>query len=460
MKGRAVRLATAQSADDRPATEAGDAEFFAAREGGQLLYDHARRAWFIFDAAGHWRPDHVGEVTQRAIVSMRLRQTAATQLNSDDRAMRVKWALSGESESRIRHLLDLAATSPLLATAGDDWDCDPWLLGVQGGVVDLRTGQLRPGVAADRITRVARVAYDASATCARWDRFIPEVADDDLDLAGYLGRVLGYAITGLTSEQVFFLLHGFGSNGKSTLLETLTRHVLPEHSWTMPFPTAAWTDSMTEYQRAELVGRRIVIAKESENAKALNVEFIKSLTGTDTVNARHPYGRPFTFAPVATVLLACNHRPVIRDESHGMWRRVRLVPFGRTFSVDPALPDRLADEAPGILRWLVESCLEYQHTGLGLPSAVADATADYRRESDPLAAWQSDRCVVADHASVRAGIAWTDYISWCDVQQVPTADRLSLRAFGEAMKRQFTAATGQRVVYHGIGLRDQEGGTL
>ena len=108
---------------------------------------------------------------------------------------------------------------------------------------------------------------------------------------------------------------------------------------------------MSEYQRAELAGRRIVIAKESEQAKRLNSEFVKSLTGGDTVNARQPFGRPFTFVPIAKFFLACNHRPIIRDDTHGMWRRVRLVDFTRTFPTDDRLADHLAAEARGVLAW-------------------------------------------------------------------------------------------------------------
>lgn len=132
----------------------------------------------------------------------------------------------------------------------------------------------------------------------------------------------------------------------------------------MPFPAEGWSDAMTEYQKAMLVARRFVMAKETLQTKRLNTGIIKALTGGDTINARHPYGRPFQFRPVAKIWLAVNHRPVIRDDSLGIWRRVYLVPFTRTFKVDTTLAAILGGEAPGIPAWAVRGCLDWQKHGL------------------------------------------------------------------------------------------------
>src|SRR5439155_4818908 len=121
--------------------------------------------------------------------------------------------------------------------------------------------------------------------------------------------------------------------------------------WTMPFPTAGWSNSMSEYQKASLTERRLVMASEVTRRGELNDELIKSLTGDDTINARHPYGKPFQFVPVAKFFLRVNDKPIIRDQSHGMWRRVKLVPVEQTFGVNASLADELRREASGILSW-------------------------------------------------------------------------------------------------------------
>jgi putative DNA primase/helicase len=435
-----------------PRTEAGDSEFFASRAAGRFLYDHAQQRWFLFD--GHaWRLDNTREVIQAALASMRERTTLATQLPAGQiRDDAIKWALRGESEKRIEHALSLAATLPLFRTDGTEWDPDPLLLGVANGVVSLADGTLRDGRPEDRITRVSPMAYDAAALAPRWTQFILEIADGRHALAEYLQTSLGYAATGVTSEQCFWIWYGAGANGKSTALETLTRHVLPQHSWRMPFPTAAWSEALSEYQRAELVGRRIVASAESEERKRLNSEFIKSLTGCEAVNARRVYGRPFQFTPQCKFFLLCNHRPTIHDQSRGMWRRVRLVPFERTFAVDPALPEQLAAEAPGILAWLVRGAIAWRSGGFRTPEAVTAATAAYQTENDPLAAFLVARCVVADHAQVRAGVAYQAYQAWAADEHFSAPDTLSGRAFGELMKARFQSAAGKYVTYLGVDI--------
>ena len=362
-------------------TEAADAEHFARLVDGRFVHDHQRKQWFEF--RGHWQADTTGRVVQEAIEAMRRRQTDALAIDNDEeRKKSLQWALRGESEARIRHMLDLSSSHPQLAIEGTEWDQDPWVLGVANGTLDLRTGELRPGLPDDRVTRIAAVSYDPEAVCPRWERFVLDICNDDVHLAAFLQQSIGYALTGVTNEQVFWILYGVGANGKSTFLETITRHVVPDHSWTMSFPVHTWSESLSEYQRAELVGRRLVIAKESEQENRLNTEFVKSLTGSDTINARHPYGRPFQFVPAAKFMLACNHQPIIRDDTHGMWRRVRLVPFTRTFAVNLNYGDALAAEAVGILTWAIRGCLAWQRGGgLQAPDVVQAATQEYQRDS-------------------------------------------------------------------------------
>jgi putative DNA primase/helicase len=265
-------------------------------------------------------------------------------------------------------------------------------------------------------------------------------------------------MTGLVTEQVFWILWGLGANGKSTLIELFLQHILGplDYAWAMPFPTADWSTTMGEYQKASLMGRRFVTASEVTRRGHLNEELIKSLTGDDTLNARHPYGRPFQFRPCAKFLLRVNEKPIIRDESHGMWRRVKLVPFTRTFSVDTTLSATLAAEAPGIFSWAVRGCLEWQREGLCEPAVVRAATAEYQAESDLLAPFIADRCVLDPSGRVGGRELFTAYRQWCDAQHTPEDERLTQKTFGLRVKARFAdAGTSRKVVYAGLRLRDE-----
>lgn len=449
----AAIMAAAKEADDFPCTDSGNAEFYASYVGGRHRHDHGRRLDFLF-GDHHWRPDRDGQIARLALEAIRDRQRRALGIADEQiRKARLGWALKSESRSGRENLVKLAASHPAIAVTGDDWDLDPMLMGVENGVIDLATGQLRNGHPDDRITKVAPVIFDPQARCPRFERFIAEIFADQPELPAYIQRVIGYALTGITAEQCFWIWWGVGANGKSTLEETLHSHVFgPDYCWTMPFPGGGWSNAMTEYQKASLVQRRKVSASEIQRRGTLNEELIKSLTGNDEINARHPYGRPFTYTPVAKIFLRVNDKPIIRDQSHGMWRRVKLVPFTQTFPVNPLLADELKAEAPGILAWSVRGCLDWQRDGLRHPDVVAAATRSYQDESDPLAEFLDEHCVLGDGYSVSAHVLFAAYKSWAEGTHVRPEDRVNQKTFGGLIRKRFAVIEGRNVIYTGLGL--------
>ena len=427
-------------------SDTGNAQHFASMYADVLRHDHRQNVWFLFERQRHhWDADATGGVDRLALAAIRERQRAAV---GNEAAS--KWAARSLSRSARENLLRLARSENPLAMAGDEWDRDPCALPVRNGVVDLVTGTLRDGRADDFITKVAPVTFDADADCPRWLQFLDEIFADNHELVAYMQRVAGYILTGITTEQCFFVLQGVGANGKTTFIETL-RHVLGhDFCWSMPFPSASWSDSISEYQRAELVGRRLVVTSELSRQKELNAELVKSLTGSDRINARRVRERPFTFTPTAKFVLAVNDPPVIEDTSIGMWRRVKLVPFLQSFDTpDTTLGDALRAEAPGILTWAVEGCLEWQKGGLQHPECVAIATAEYRQESDPFQNFIAECCLTGAHCSIGATALFEKFSSW-----TPDAG-MSQKAFGKRI-RSLQNVEIQRdragVKYRGLGL--------
>ena len=447
------------AADTFPLTEVGDAEFFASLNTGHVVYDHRVKRWMRFDEH-YWRDDADGHLGRLAVDAVRSRQAAATKVKDDDkRKLHLQWATKGEDRRRQTNLLALAQNVVPLADAGDKWDKDPYVLGVANGVVDLRTGQLRDGQPEERITRVSPVAFDPTAATETWAKFVLDICADDAELAAYLQVVVGYSLTGLTSEQCFWILYGTGSNGKSTFLEILTNWLLSAHSWTMPFPankSGSWSEALSDYQRAALEGRRLVVAKETETAARLNTEFMKSLTGDETISARMPYGRPFNFRPEAKFFLAVNHKPEIHDESHGMWRRVRLVPFDRTFPPNPTFAQNLVANTPGILRWAVEGAVRYFRDGMVTPEKVKAATAEYQSESDALVPFFEARCHFGPKYRTNATELYRTYQRWAGEQgeQVLSQKAFGTRLGGDSRLKKDTDSKTNTVVYLGVALVD------
>ena len=181
----------------------------------------------------------------------------------------------------------------------------------------------------------------------RFTQFLDEIFNGDRELIEFVQRSVGYALTGYTTEQCFWVLCGRGANGKSTLLKAMSDAV-GDYGYTAPFST------FERYQRngipndlAALAGRRFVISSETREGTKLNEGRLKSMTGGDALTARFLNQEYFTFQPMLKLFLGVNHKPTIEDLSLGWWRRVRLVEFKQTFALDKTLADTLKAEAPG-----------------------------------------------------------------------------------------------------------------
>ena len=411
-------------------TDVGSAERFAAAHGHEVRYDHRRGRWLIW--RGHrWAPDTDQAIIRLATAHVRDRQRDALTIADLDRRDRtIKHLLALERRGALDSMLILARAQSPIADAGEQWDSDPWLLGVENGMVDLRTGELRDGKPEDKVTMSTAVPYDPDARCPRWEQTISDVFDGDLELVEFVQRALGYSVTGITAEQVLFICYGIGANGKGTILNTILR-VLNDYSYNMPFSTIELHQrSSIPNDLAALISRRLIIASETNDATRLNEARVKALTGCDPITARFLHGEFFTFDPVAKFWLAVNHKPTVRDDSYGFWRRIRLIPFTRIFPVDMTLAGTLAGEAPGILRWLVEGCLAWQRDGLCAPAKVAEATEAYRTDSDPLNDFLREACDLDPEAECRAADLYRAYGAWADQQGLGEHDKDRLRATG------------------------------
>lgn len=425
-----------RDATDDKLSEAGAAERFTRQHGAELRYDHRRESWLIRERHW-WRPDVDAAVLRVALEFSRTWQLEAisTIADRERREKVITFALQLERRDKLANMLAIARALKPIADAGEGWDANPWFIACENGVIDLRRGHLRSGSPDDRIRMHAAVPFDAAATCPRWEQFVREIFADDAGLIAFVQRAVGYSLTGITTEQVLFLLFGTGSNGKGTFVNTLKR-VLGDYAWNMPFATIEMRDRCAiPNDVAALLGRRFVIASETNDGTRLNEARVKALTGCDPVTARFLHGEFFTFEPIAKFWLSVNHKPIVRDDSHGFWRRLRLIPFMQRFPVNRALADELSAEATGILTWAVQGCLAWQRDGLDPPAVVTEATKEYERDSDPLAAFLAEACELDEGAEVGAAELFEHYKRWADLQGLTERERLSSTALGRTLSR-------------------------
>jgi len=396
-------------------TDAGNAERFAAHAGERFGYVYTWSSWLHYEG-GRWQRDSSGEAVRAALDTLRATAAEAEKVpDAEHRGELLKHALDSESSSRLSAMLTISQA--MLPLPAERLDRDPDLLNVANGTLDLRTGQLRPHDRDDWITRLAPVAYDSEAKCPLWEAFLDRVMGGNERLIGFLQRAVGYSLTGHTNEQVLMMLYGAGANGKSTFLETL-RALLADYSAITDFNTFMKRENEgARNDLARLVGTRFVSAVEAEAGKPLAEALVKQLTGGDTITARFLFKEFFDYRPLFKIWLAVNHKPGIRSSGHGIWRRIRLVPFTVTIPEDerdPRLTQKLAEELPGILAWAVRGCMEWREQGLGVPPEIRAATASYKDEMDLFGGFIEEVCVAEPRAMITAKELYAVYQSWAE----------------------------------------------
>jgi putative DNA primase/helicase len=455
---RLVSSAFAKEPDHFHLTDLGNARRFAYEHADRARYSYTSRQWLAWSGR-HWQREAdaaIQRLAKRTVLG--LYGEASRCENEDHRKRIAAHAAKSEGADRIAAMLRLARSEREMSTTDDVLDRDPMLLNVDNGTLDLSTAELRPHDPADLITHMLDVTYDPRATCPQWLAFLEYVLDDDTALVAFVKRLVGYILTGSTSEQILVLLYGPGNNGKTVFLEVL-RALLGSLARMARFQSfLVKRNDGIPTDIARLHGARLVTAAESQEGSRLDEALVKQLTGGDTVMARFLYQKEFEFRPTFKLLLMANHRPVIRGTDLAIWRRVKLIPFLVTIpkSVrDPNLTAKLRGEMPGILAWAVEGCMEWQTEGLGTPRTVRQATATYRSDMDILGAFLSERCEVSKTAVVSAKALYAAYVFWC----ASSGERpVSKRAFGLAMeergfesRREWVAAEGvKRLMWSGL----------
>jgi putative DNA primase/helicase len=441
----------------RPLTDLGNAERLVDQHGQDIRYCGARGQWIIWDGQ-RWLPDgtgHVYHLAKRTVRAIALEANAVEEGTEFKRL--VKWAEKSESESRLNAMVNIARTEKEVAVSPGDFDRYPYLLNVANGTVDLYTGELRPHRREDLHTRLAPVEYRPQASCPQWLAFLARITRQDEDLIGFLQRAVGYSLTGDTSEQCLFLLHGSGANGKSTFIEVL-RALLGDYARQADASTFLHKDQDTvRNDLARLAGVRFVSAVEAAAGRRLAEVLVKQITGGDTITARFLYHEHFEFDPTFKVWLAANHKPEIRGTDYAIWRRIHLIPFTVTIpkeEQDKRLLQKLKAELPGILNWALQGCQEWQREGLCEPGKVQEATKEYREEMDPLGSFLNDCCTLSPGVQAPAADLYRAYTKWC---QANGEDPLTQHVFGRLLRdrgltKDRSSVTG-RTVWKGISLR-------
>lgn len=455
-------------------TDTGNARELIRRQGsvirwgeglGPMVYDENR-----------WRMLREVELSAMAIEALKARfreideaagDTKEGQELAEKAAKHLKSSLAG---SRLREMIRLALSFPQIRVPeADAWNGDDYLLNCPNCTVDLRTGESRGHRSSDMITKATRATWDEGAECPEFLDFLETVYQGKEHVIGFVQRMLGYALTGDTSERCFFIFTGRGRNGKGTLLSLVQwlagdYAVLAEKNTFVSQREGAASNTI-----AALWGARIVRASETPEGRQLAVADIKQLTGGgETITARFLFKELFTFRFVGKIFIETNCLPRVGSGDEALWDRMRVIDHAVRFAltpeealatdmplVDPTLKDRLLLEADGVLKWMVEGAIKWREHGLMAPPEVAKAVNEYRSSEDLLSQFIEEKCDRGPGQKVAASALQAELAEW--LKEMGLAKGWSPQRVGGQMKMlgfEPSRGSGGKRMWLGLRLRD------
>lgn len=443
--------------------DTGNAERFLDVFGELSRFSYVNKVWYFYNGK-NWEIDNGGVVRKWIDLTVDLLKkepVIVPEGTSDDDKKKFTEAKAkfvrrsrnnAGKEAMMRELKHNIAVLP------EEFDKDDMLLNTQNGYIDLSNGIIVDHDIQKMFTRISNVEYTDKTDCPRWELFLEQVFDNDTELIKYVQKAVGYSLTASIKEQVMFFLYGNGRNGKSVFLDIVSE-LMGSYGMSMQADSLMVKrggSSGHNEDIARLDGARFVTSSEPNEGVRLDEGLIKQLTGGDPVSASFKGGHVFDYKPQYKLWVATNHKPIIRGNDDGIWRRLPLIPFTVQIPIDKVdknLSSKLRLELPGILNWAVEGCLMWQREGLTPPATIQKATMDYRKEMDVIGSFIEECCEVGSGLKISATEVYKVYDKWA---REMNEHNFSQTQFGKKMSDRFERKrTKQGNCYFGVTIKNK-----
>ena len=496
-------------------TEGGNAKRLLLAHGQDLRYCPKRSSWYVWDGV-RWVQDPEGltVVARMKSVLAKMRedsratldrlkeqvetlQTSFTKdgqlranavlsekdyaaLNDHSKAEKdLKWATKSDGRNQVYNAVTMAKSEEGVTIEPCAFDANLYLLNVQNGSIDLRTGVLGPHRREDFCSRVAPVAYDPNAGHPMFLETLNLMFEEHPELIPYLQDFFGLALSGIVTPDILVLL-GNGRNGKSTIVQVVRGVLGSVYKGGYAVQAAASTFVESRYENSggtrsdirALDGARLVSSPEYTRRQKLDMGVLKALTGGDDKAARDLHERQTEFTPQGSIVLLTNEQPIVPDQTCGTWARIKEVPSNANIPEKLTSAGRqlindyhkviLESEASGVLNWLLAGalrCFEREASGQTLltpPAIVLDATEAYRKQQSRPLRFLDEKVRLIEGATVETTKLYQQYVEWLAEQGERYPE--SQKSFAQAIKQGYQElkegqhARTRRAVWVGIEL--------
>ena len=437
-----------------------NAEVFVKQHGHVIRNCGQLGGWHIWNGK-FWELDETHRITQLARKTVNsLYELARQEEDTKKQKFFYQHIKSSGNKGKLEAMVGLARSNADTSITAEQFDRDIFMLNCQNGVLDLKNRKFLSHSSDLLLTKICNAHYDETAECPRWKDFLSRILLGNNELVDFLQKAVGYALTGDVSRQMFFILYGNGSNGKSTFVGAILA-MLGNYGATASTSTFTYKrNNEIPNDVARLKGMRLIHTSELQQSKNLDESLVKKFTSEEPILARFLHHEFFEFKPTGKIFFSTNYKPTIRGTDDGIWRRIKLIPFNYKFPEDQKIEDYaqkyLFSEFPGILRWAVEGYYKLQDEGLKEPDIIRHATGQYKTSEDTIGQFVEEFCVILPQAKVLV-------LELFDLYKNHTERFVMRKDFNDYLERRgFTndrATAGihkGKFFWYGIGIREQK----
>jgi len=307
------------------------------------------------------------------------------------------------------------------------------------------TVDLRPHRPESYLRHCLDVTYDPEASCPTYDRALREIfakADNPKAMVRHWNELFGYIIQPKRNIPVIGIMSGGGDNGKTVLIRTVMRLLGAD----LVHAQRVEDLDKSRFAIGSLLGKYLFVDDDVRAGARLPDGMLKTISEAKEVTGELKYRSSFNFVVRTVPVLLCNNIPSVADLSHGMRKRLMVLPFDRIFTEEEKDPDLFegiwAQELPGVLNQGLRGYKRLLERGTKFkrPKDVRQATTAWLQQANPLPAFlkahcttkAQGRCLMQDF--YRAYSAWTRDMGYTLTQTQQTVTR-NLEHLGFATKK-------------------------
>ena len=248
-----------------------------------------------------------------------------------------------------------------------------------------KSSKLKKFNRADFMTYQLPFAYEPKATAPIFQAYLDRVLPDK-NLQYILAEFLGFVFmkNGNSSIKIekTLMLYGGGANGKSVFFQVVNALLGSEN--VSSYSLQSLTNE-NGYYRAKIANKLVNYA--SEISGTLETAVFKQIVSGEPLEARLPYGDPFTLTQYAKLIFNANKLPRDVEHTNAYFRRFLIIPFDVTIpeeEQDKELHTKIINnELSGVFNWVLEGLNRLlEQKNFTHSDVVQKAREDYELKSD------------------------------------------------------------------------------